>query len=692
MFPGYENPTPQQPVPCGRYQLIERIGYGGMAEVFRARLPGPNSFSKTVVVKRILPRLLDDPMVLQMFIEEARIAAAADHDNIAKVFELGRAEDGRYFIVMEFLAGIDLEMLLRASAQRSLRVPIWFSVKVVSEVLEALSYVHSLVDDDGQPRNVIHRDVTPSNIFLTFLGRVKLSDFGIADFAGKAPTTIAGQLKGKLAYMSPEQLNARTLDLRSDLFTAGVVLWEALTQQRLFGQLNEMQAMLAICDDTRKPPSALEPEVPPELDMVALKALAADRDQRYHNATEFQSDLLDCLHKIRGPVRTSDMRRVVQVLLGREEPDHETMAKPMTPARAREANASFLLKLDQSERKKLKAEHSAALLAEQGDVPDDLAETNQRGFPAVEVEDATLPMHAIDLSREYWVRSPGCAALGPMPYQAARVRLAEAGMEGAPISISADRRHWLSLEQFSRFSGQDLVMDLAAPGNNLTLIGTLEQRSMAAVFGLIARDSASGTLSIANTDVEEWYEIRIANGQPLLVITNVPSMQLPALLVSKKLMGAGEVDRWLHELVRSGQPEPVPLDRDAFMRERMRELFRWSKAEYSFNIDPLGAAEPPFAPSLLALLPPLIEAACSTDELKKRLGGLLEKGLEPSWRFADALDEMALPLGDRGLVERLKSRRPLATLVGEQPALAKRILTFAYLMTEADLLLEALED
>jgi serine/threonine protein kinase len=666
---------------CGRYELIERIGHGGMAEVYKARLPGPNGFSKTVVVKRILPRLLDDRMVQDMFVEEAKIAAAADHDNIAKVFELGRTDDGRFFMVMEYLSGIDMELLLRGAAQRTLRVPMWFSIQVVCEVLEALSYVHSLVDDEGRPRNVIHRDVTPSNIFVTFLGAVKLSDFGIAHFSGKAQTTQAGQLKGKLAYMSPEQLNARTIDQRSDLFTVGVVLWEALTQQRLFGKLNEMQAMLAICDDARRKPSELEPEIPPELDRIALKALACDRDQRYATAAEFQADLLECMAQIRGPVRTADITRITRVLLGREEPDIDTLHQSSATTIAPDPSASFLLQLDTDAREKLKEERKAAIESVDIDYEEDR-------------EDATIPLRAIDLHREFWVKSPGSGPQGPMPYEAARERLIDAASNDSPISISADQSKWMDLRRFSDLSGQDFAIETPFGASTITLAGSLEQRSLTALFGLLARDRPNGTLSIANVETEQWYEIHIANGQPIGVNTNVPGMQMPGLLVAKKMMHPTDIVRWIHTIVKTGKAGVdaardeglTALDRETFLTERMTGLFKWKKGEYTFQRLQEPRSGTPFAPSLLALLPQLIESSISEAELRKRIGDRLDKPLEPSWRFADAVAEMKLELPDQIIVDGLKQGHTIERLIATEPS-AKRVLVFAYVMLEADLLL-----
>lgn len=338
-----DDPPAERAERLGRFELVERIGFGGMAEVYRARLVGPAEFSKTVVIKRALPQFRSDPLMTRMFVEEARIAAAADHDNIAKVYELGRAEDGQYFMVMEYIDGTDLDELLQGAAERGLKVPTWFTVHVVAQTLEALSFVHNLTDERGRPRNVVHRDATPSNIFVSKIGQVKLSDFGVAHFAGKSPTTQAGQLKGKIAYMSPEQLRAREIDARADLFSVGVVLWEALTQERLFGHLNEMRAMMAICDPERPAPSSRVPDLPPRLDEVCAKALALDREDRYPTAEAFQSDLLDVLHTLRPPVRPRDVKSVIEQLAGRRPPAEETRARAPLP----DLEKSFLVPIDE---------------------------------------------------------------------------------------------------------------------------------------------------------------------------------------------------------------------------------------------------------------------------------------------------------------------------------------------------------
>jgi serine/threonine protein kinase len=292
-----------------------------MAEVFRARLGGVAGFEKILVIKRILPHLGRNDRFVQMFVNEAQLAAMLQHQNIVQVYELGQLDSGELYIAMEYVPGIDLRGALRSAAQRVLRIPIWFSLHTVSEVLGGLSHAHELTGPDGSDLHVVHRDVTPSNVFVSSTGEVKLADFGIAKAAGQVNETRSGQLKGKISYMPPEQLHGQPLDARADVFAAGVVLWECLTQRRLFGGRPEFETMLAICEGPRDPPSRYNPKVPPELDEVTLHALIPDREQRIGSARELQARLLEILVDIRPRLLPSEIKHVVDVLTGKKEPD-----------------------------------------------------------------------------------------------------------------------------------------------------------------------------------------------------------------------------------------------------------------------------------------------------------------------------------------------------------------------------------
>ncbi len=303
------------PARFGKFELLERIGSGGMAEVYRARLPGIAGFEKTVVVKRLHPRFAANQGFVQMFIDEAKLAAQVQHKNVVQVFELGQ-EGSELYIAMEYVAGVDLKRLLWLSRKGQRRLPVWLAVHVVSEVLEALAYAHDLVDDAGRRRNIVHCDVTPENVFVSHLGDVKLGDFGVASDDTRTHDPFPGQIKGKIPYMSPEQISGLKPDRRSDVFGAGIVLWEALTQKRLFSGANASEIMAQICSAPRRPPSTLNPEVPPALDAVVFSALEIDRERRTPSAQAFQAALHEILGRLRPRGhRPEDVREAVATIL-----------------------------------------------------------------------------------------------------------------------------------------------------------------------------------------------------------------------------------------------------------------------------------------------------------------------------------------------------------------------------------------
>ena len=331
----------------GKYELLERIGEGGMAEAYRARLPGAAGFEKTVVIKRILPHLAENPRFVKMFVNEAKLASRIQHQNVVQVFELDQSPDGELYMVLEHVAGLDLRAILEMAAERVLRLPLWFSVYTLHRVLSGLAHAHELIDEAGERLSIIHRDVTPSNVFVSWLGEVKIADFGVAKAIGSVEvdatdTTLRGQLKGKLSYAPPEQIHGEELDARADVFSAGVVLWECLTQRRLFGGRADFETMLAICEEPRTPPSAFNPAVPPELDAIVLRALERDRQQRHGSAHELAEDLEQALGLLRSRVVPGDVRHVLEVLRGKK-PLHPELGADL-PDERRESDPVPLLK------------------------------------------------------------------------------------------------------------------------------------------------------------------------------------------------------------------------------------------------------------------------------------------------------------------------------------------------------------
>lgn len=271
----------------GRYEIKRRLAEGGMAEVYLAQATGPEGFAKDVVIKVVRGFLSSDQQFIDMFINEARLSSKLNHANVVQIFDFGKHEQS-YFIAMEYVRGTSLFDLRKRCRDRGIPFPPTLVAEIGAQVARGLQYAHSL-SDKGKPLGIVHRDVTPHNVLLSFDGAVKLTDFGIA----KASTThtAPGVLKGKFAYMAPEQARGEMVDSRTDIFALGVVLWEMLTGGRLFDGDSELAVLRAVQSSLIAPPSRLNPDVPNELSDIVLKALSRPPIERYQSAFEFDKAL-----------------------------------------------------------------------------------------------------------------------------------------------------------------------------------------------------------------------------------------------------------------------------------------------------------------------------------------------------------------------------------------------------------------
>src|SRR3954466_16349490 len=263
--------------PIGKYKLVRLIASGGMAEVYLARQAGAAGFEKMVCLKRILPHLARDKQFVDMFLNEARLAAQRDHPNIVSIFDLGEA-NGNYFIAMEFIDGPSLRAVAKRASERGERLPIAEIVQIVCMAAAALHYAHEWTGDDGKPLGLVHRDISPDNILVHRNGVAKVVDFGIAKAANSGGATRTGTLKGKVAYMPPEQLRGEPLDRRADVFALGVVLYELLAGKRPWEGDSEGALISQIMSEEPQPLSELRPDAPEELLGVVERALSKDRD------------------------------------------------------------------------------------------------------------------------------------------------------------------------------------------------------------------------------------------------------------------------------------------------------------------------------------------------------------------------------------------------------------------------------
>lgn len=337
--PSAEPPTarPEPPKPAaaqpaattgtafGQYELIEHIATGGMAEVYKARMKGLEGFQKIVAIKRILPHLTDNDEFVTMFIDEAKLAAQLQHPNIIHIYDLGKIERS-YYIAMEYIDGLDLRSILNKLQAKGERFPLPLALYVGARLADALDYAHRKRDFKGQAMALVHRDVSPQNVLISYEGEIKLCDFGIAKAASKASHTRAGALKGKLQYMSPEQAWGKDLDHRSDIFSLGLVLYEMIVGRKAFSGDSELSILEQVRSPKLVPPREVDPTIPPEVEQVLLKALQEKREERYQSAADMAKDLEAAMRAFEPAPSAAQLAAFLCDLQGRERPALATEA------------------------------------------------------------------------------------------------------------------------------------------------------------------------------------------------------------------------------------------------------------------------------------------------------------------------------------------------------------------------------
>jgi serine/threonine protein kinase len=315
-----------------KYRPVLEIGRGGMATVCLALVHGPAGFNKLQVIKRLRPALAADPEFLQMFLDEARLAGRINHPNVVQTNEVGF--DGQfYFIAMEYLDGQTLEFVNRTLQKTGGNLPLPMHLLVLTETLAGLHFAHELADFDGSPLNVVHRDVSPQNVMIGYDGHVKLLDFGIAKAADSSADTRTGVMKGKCAYMSPEQFGGARVDRRADVFAVGVMLWRALTGKRLWKGLSELEIFTKLSHAEIPTPRSVKDDVPEELERICMRALHPKREDRFQTAAEFQSALEDYMISANMRASEREIGKYLSDLFG----DRREMVRAAVEAQVRQA-------------------------------------------------------------------------------------------------------------------------------------------------------------------------------------------------------------------------------------------------------------------------------------------------------------------------------------------------------------------
>ncbi|HYV48296.1 MAG TPA: serine/threonine-protein kinase [Myxococcaceae bacterium] len=275
----------------GKYELIRKLAVGGMAEVFLAKSGGAMGFTKTVVLKRILPHLADDPRFVEMFLREAKIAAELTHPNVVQIFDFGESE-GRYYIAMEYVDGPNMRGLVKRAVENRAPVPLPMVARLISYACEGLGFAHAFTDPEtGKSKDIVHRDISPDNILVSRTGALKVADFGLAKALDSQNLTQAGMLKGKIPYLAPEQIRGKGADRRTDIYALGITLYELCTGRRPFEAENDVALMSAVANEPPPPPQKLRPDLAPELISVIERSLRKNPDQRFQTCREMQGEL-----------------------------------------------------------------------------------------------------------------------------------------------------------------------------------------------------------------------------------------------------------------------------------------------------------------------------------------------------------------------------------------------------------------
>jgi serine/threonine-protein kinase len=303
-----------------RYRVIDRLAAGGMAEVYRAESAGLEGFKKKVAIKRVLPHLSEKKKFIKMFLDEARLGAYLSHSNCVQVFDIG-VGDNTYFIVMEYVDGADLKAVIEWIRRQNRSLPTPYAVYITTKICEGLAYAHDLTDEHGRSLSIVHRDLSPPNVLITKFGEIKIVDFGLAKASTQLEKSEPGIIKGKFSYLSPEAAQGKEVDLRTDVFAAGIILWEMLAGRKLFQGDSDFETVRQVQRAEVPPLSRINPTVDPTLEAIINKSLARDVNARFRTARDFGIALNDWLFSSNSAVSPYNIAELVQNVIRERQKD-----------------------------------------------------------------------------------------------------------------------------------------------------------------------------------------------------------------------------------------------------------------------------------------------------------------------------------------------------------------------------------
>jgi serine/threonine-protein kinase len=574
---GLEERTTGDPMKrIGKYTIIEKIGSGGMAEIYKAALKGAGGFEKVVVLKKVLPGYANNESFIRMLVQEAKLASLLHHPNIVQIYELGE-EDHQYYIAMEYVHGKDLLKILSQCAKLKRRLPIEAVLFIVAEVASALDHAHQATDLRGQPLGIIHRDVSPSNIIMSYDGNVKIMDFGVAKAKVQSgEKTRVGVLKGKIGYMSPEQVMGKEIDRRSDIFSLGVILYEAIVLKRLFLGKADLETLLNIRDvRVDKKIERYKELIPDPIEKIMRMALAKNADERYQTAGALRDAIYDYLFEQKTKYTATELKALLGELFDKED--------PLIPE-------TFL----QEEDEEPSGTTSVATVAdavEPSSAPVIASLTSGSGIKLADLKAkaGTMPFDVGDA--KFQVKGPNGEVFGPISFENL-MKMMKAGAISDEELISVDEGSWKEPRDLNMFQG---VSQVSGPVEAKPPLyqGDFTRLTIPRLLFNILKNRLSGRLLVKQRATSK--NIYIKNNRISHVTSNLKNELLGVSLLKRGIISQKQVDEAVEysrtkgaklgaSLIALKYIRPYELSRlmELFTVEKLEEIFTWQKGEYRF--------------------------------------------------------------------------------------------------------------
>lgn len=560
----------------GKYSIIEKIGSGGMAEIYKAALKGAGGFEKVVVIKKVLPGYANNESFIRMLIQEAKLASLLHHPNIVQIYELGE-EDHQYYIAMEYVHGKDLLKILSQCAKAKRRLPNEAVLFIIAEVAAALDYAHQATDLRGQPLGIIHRDVSPSNIIMSYDGNVKIMDFGVAKAKVQSgDKTRVGVLKGKIGYMSPEQVMGKEIDRRSDIFSLGVILYEAIVLKRLFLGKADLETLLNIRDvRIDKKIERYKELLPDPIEKIMRTALAKNPDERYQTAGQLHDAIYDFLFDQKIKYTANDLKALLGELFDEDD--------PLIPE-------TFLQEEDE-EQTGQNAAPTVADVAEASAPAGSRLLTPGSGLKLSELkaQTGTLPFDVN--GAKFQVKGPNGEVFGPISFENL-MKMMKAGAISEEELISVDEGSWKEPRDLNVFQG---VSQISGPVEAKPPLyqGDFTRITIPRLLFNILKNRLSGRLLVKQRVASK--NIYIKNNRITHVTSNLKGELLGVSLLKRGIISQKQIDEAVEysrtkgvklggALIALKYIRPYELSRlmELFTIEKLEEIFTWQKGEYRF--------------------------------------------------------------------------------------------------------------